>query len=60
MQKKISNLKFKTNNYNFKITVIGGLYEYKLKDTQKTLIENEDKTLYKGKKTGKNKIVICK
>jgi diguanylate cyclase (GGDEF)-like protein len=41
----------------YKITVSGGLTEYRKKDTKKSFKERADKALYKAKETGRDRFV---
>ena len=44
----------------YKMTVSGGITQYKEKDNKKKLKERVDKALYKAKETGRDKFVVIK
>lgn len=44
----------------YKVTISGGLTQYRKGDTEKRLKERADKALYEAKETGRDKIVIAK
>ena len=44
----------------YKVTLSGGLTEFKLKDTKKSFMKRADKALYKAKNSGRDKFVAIK
>ncbi|MCF7910570.1 GGDEF domain-containing protein [Candidatus Pacearchaeota archaeon] len=57
IRKKIQNNPFLKK---YKITISGGVTEFKKNDTVKKIIERADSALYQAKKTGRNKILLKK
>lgn len=54
---------FRTHNFNFTnrpITFSGGIAEYSAEMTRDEFFEKADKTLYKAKQEGKNRILVAK
>lgn len=57
LRKEIENREFLNNKKKIKITISGGVMEYEEGLTIEGLIETVDKSLYKAKRSGKNKIL---
>ncbi len=57
LRKEIENREFLNNKENIKVTISGGVVEYGEGLTIEGLIEIVDKSLYKAKRSGKNKIL---
>lgn len=57
LRKEIENREFLDNKKKIKVTMSGGIMEYEEGLSIEELIEIVDKSLYKAKRSGKNKIL---
>jgi len=55
-----TNIKKDSLLKRYKVTVSGGLTEFKSKDTRKNFMKRADKALYRAKNSGRNKFVAIK
>lgn len=65
LRKAVENKKIDISKINpdaqekiISVTISLGVYQYKIGDSEKDLLQNADKALYEAKETGRNKVVI--